>query len=41
LQVSDYGYVLETGEVAIEGPSDDLEDDPRVIESYLGLGGRH
>jgi branched-chain amino acid transport system ATP-binding protein len=41
LQIADYGYVLETGEVAIEGPSERLEDDPKVIESYLGLGGRH
>ena len=41
LQIADYGYVLETGEVALEGPSDDLEDNPKVIESYLGLGGRH
>ncbi|CAG1002324.1 High-affinity branched-chain amino acid transport ATP-binding protein LivF [Rhodocyclaceae bacterium] len=41
LQIADYGYVLETGEVALEGPSDDLEDDPKVIESYLGLGGKH
>ena len=40
LQVADYGYVLETGEVALEGPSDELEDDPRVVESYLGLGGQ-
>jgi branched-chain amino acid transport system ATP-binding protein len=40
LQVSDYGYVLETGEIALEGPSDQLEDDPKVIESYLGLGGK-
>jgi branched-chain amino acid transport system ATP-binding protein len=38
LQIADYGYVLETGEVAIEGPSDQLEDDPKVIESYLGFG---
>ena len=38
LQVSDYGYVLETGEIALEGPSDQLEDDPKVVESYLGLG---
>lgn len=41
LQVADYGFVLETGEIALEGRSDDLEDDPRVIESYLGLGGGH
>jgi branched-chain amino acid transport system ATP-binding protein len=39
LQVSDYGYVLETGEIALEGSSDQLEDDPKVAESYLGLGG--
>ncbi|MBE0623586.1 MAG: ABC transporter ATP-binding protein [Burkholderiales bacterium] len=37
LQVADYGYVLETGEIAVEGPSADLVSDPRVIESYLGL----
>jgi branched-chain amino acid transport system ATP-binding protein len=41
LQVADYGYVLETGEVSLEGPSSELANDPRVIESYLGLGGRH
>lgn len=38
LQIADYGYVLETGEVSLSGPSDDLINDPRVIESYLGLG---
>lgn len=41
LQVADYAYVLETGEVAMEGPARDLADDPRVIETYLGLGGKH
>ncbi|NJA88334.1 ABC transporter ATP-binding protein [Rhodocyclus tenuis] len=41
LQIADYGYVLETGEVSLEGPSEALSRDPRVIESYLGLGGRH
>ena len=41
LQVSDYGYVLETGELSLEGPSRELATDERVIESYLGLGGRH
>jgi branched-chain amino acid transport system ATP-binding protein len=41
LQVADYGYVLETGEIALEGPSKKLVDDPKVVESYLGLGGKH
>jgi len=41
LQVADYAYVLETGEVALEGPSAVLADDPKVVESYLGLGGKH
>jgi branched-chain amino acid transport system ATP-binding protein len=36
LQVSDYGYVLEMGEVAAEGPADDLARDPRVLATYLG-----
>jgi branched-chain amino acid transport system ATP-binding protein len=38
LQVADYGYVLETGEVVLEGPAKELAGNPRVIESYLGLG---
>jgi branched-chain amino acid transport system ATP-binding protein len=37
LQISDYGYVLETGELALEGPAADLAKNPRVIETYLGL----
>lgn len=38
LQVADYGYVLETGEVVLEGKAKELAGNPRVIESYLGLG---
>ncbi len=41
LKVADYAYVLETGEVAMEGPAHQLAGDPKVIESYLGLGGKH
>ena len=41
LQVADFGYVLETGEISLEGPSKELANDPRVIEAYLGLGGKH
>jgi branched-chain amino acid transport system ATP-binding protein len=40
LQVADYGYVLETGEVAVEGPAAELARNPRVIETYLGLSKR-
>ena len=37
LQISDYGYVLETGELVLEGPAVELAQNPRVIETYLGL----
>ena len=36
LQVSDYGYVLETGRVVLDGPSAALADDARVVATYLG-----
>lgn len=36
LAVADYGYVLEMGEIVLEGPASELADDPRVIETYLG-----
>ena len=38
LQVAEYGYVLETGRIALEGASATLAADPRVIETYLGVG---
>jgi branched-chain amino acid transport system ATP-binding protein len=37
LQVADYGYVLETGEIALQGPASELAANPRVLETYLGL----
>jgi branched-chain amino acid transport system ATP-binding protein len=36
LEVADYGYVLETGEIALEGTAQQLAGDPRVVETYLG-----
>ncbi len=36
LQVADYGYVLETGDRVLEGPSADLLSNPRVAATYLG-----
>ena len=40
LQIADYGYVLETGELALEGPSAALASNPRVAATYLGQGGK-
>jgi branched-chain amino acid transport system ATP-binding protein len=36
LSVADYGYVLETGALALEGPTAELIHDPRVRALYLG-----
>ena len=41
LQVADYAYVLENGGIKMHGEASALRDDPRVIESYLGLGSKH
>jgi len=40
LEVADYGYVLEMGEIALEGPAAELASDPRVVETYLGASRR-
>lgn len=37
LQVADYAYVLETGQITLEGPSEELANNPQVIEAYLGF----
>jgi branched-chain amino acid transport system ATP-binding protein len=36
LEVADHGYVLETGDLVLQGPASELAEDPRVIETYLG-----
>ncbi|MDU9394478.1 ABC transporter ATP-binding protein [Pseudomonas sp. zfem002] len=36
LKISDYGYVLETGDIVLQGEASDLAQNPRVVESYLG-----
>ena len=38
LESSDHGYVLETGEIALQGESRTLASDPRVQATYLGGG---
>ncbi|PFH09310.1 branched-chain amino acid transport system ATP-binding protein [Collimonas sp. PA-H2] len=37
LQAADYAYVLETGDMAMQGPAVELAHDPKVIDTYLGL----
>jgi branched-chain amino acid transport system ATP-binding protein len=39
LDVASYGYVLETGKIVQDGPTDRLKQDEDVREFYLGLGG--
>ena len=36
LDMADYGYVIESGEIALHGRADQLKNDPAVQEAYLG-----
>jgi branched-chain amino acid transport system ATP-binding protein len=36
LQIADYGYVLETGEITLRGTGADLLENPHVKDAYLG-----
>jgi len=36
LKIADYGYVLATGKVSIEGSANELITDTRLVEAYLG-----
>ena len=36
LQLADRGYVLETGNILLDGPSQELLESPEVKEAYLG-----
>ena len=38
LKVADHGYVMEGGRVLLQGPAEQLRDDPRVRDAYLGGG---
>jgi len=37
LTIATYAYVLENGKVTLDGPAQQLLDNPRIKESYLGL----
>lgn len=36
LAAADHGYVMEAGEIVLDGPADELIANTRVIEAYLG-----
>jgi len=36
LAIADRAYVLEAGEIALEGKGSDLQEDPKVRAAYLG-----
>ncbi len=38
LSLARYGYVIENGRIVLEGTSAQLQSDPEVQKSYLGLG---
>jgi branched-chain amino acid transport system ATP-binding protein len=39
LEVADRAYVVETGRITLDGAADRLRRDPKVEQSYLGVGG--
>ncbi len=36
LEIADYAYVLETGELVLDGPGKEILNNPKVKEAYLG-----
>lgn len=37
LEISQRGYVLESGKIVLSGPASELRDDPRIRRAYLSL----
>ena len=43
LDISTYAYIMESGKIVMEGPSEELKNNPDVKEFYMGItqgGGR-
>ena len=36
LQIADYAYVMETGKIFLEGPAQEVAENPSVMAAYLG-----
>jgi branched-chain amino acid transport system ATP-binding protein len=37
LEIADYGYVLENGQIVLEGTAQELRENEQIRASYLGL----
>jgi branched-chain amino acid transport system ATP-binding protein len=35
--IADYGYVIETGRIALNGKAKEILENPNVVSSYLGV----
>jgi branched-chain amino acid transport system ATP-binding protein len=40
LSIADYGYIMESGRIVLEGNAKELQENEDVKELYLGLGGQ-
>lgn len=36
LEIADYAYVLESGQITLDGPAHEVADNPKIIAAYLG-----
>lgn len=41
LKLADYAYVIEMGELSMQGTGQSLAEDQRIIDSYLGINSKH
>jgi branched-chain amino acid transport system ATP-binding protein len=37
LEIATRGYVIETGQVKLQGTAEELRNDPKIRSAYLGL----
>ncbi len=40
LEMTRHGFVLDEGRIALDGPSDELLENPRIRHAYLGVDAR-